>query len=203
MEKVIIDTCFLNRFKRGSGLEDDFGLLMKEMDYEILIHPYIREYELDMFYYVDEYIDKGILKNVSYEDFLFNDFEKRYYRDIFIEIYNEFCERQQKLNPVKAKKMKKLDQDTDVFKIRRSGASIGDVHIILLALFEDISIILSEDNKDMIEIYKIASKRMERDGYHLRIYKVKNVIESLEKRDNCNISGKVLRRLKRAYCKSI
>ena len=154
MEKVIIDTCFLNRFKRGSGLEDDFGLLMKEMDYEILIRPYIREYELDMFYYVDEYIDKGILKNVSYEDFLFNDFEKRYYRDIFIEIYNEFCERQQKLNPVKAKKMKKLDQDTDVFKIRRSGASIGDVHIILLALFEDISIILSEDNKDMIDSLK-------------------------------------------------
>lgn len=199
MRKAIIDSCFINKFKDGTDLVDDFFKLMRELNIELFMHPYIAEYELDMFPYIDKLIEQGVFSVISYEVFLPNELYKTMYQSLYIEIYNEFVDRMELINPRKAELMKKLDADTNVFRTRYSKSSMGDVHMIMLALYEDIPIILSEDNKDLWEAYNIAKPKIEREGYMLNIFKISDVIDILDNDSNCSISHKELKRMRRHF----
>lgn len=200
MDKAIIDTCFFEQFNKGIRFsEDDFCTLMYAMQMEILIHPYVYDKELSMHAYIDTLINKGLCRVVDYEEFLTTEYFKEMYRGLFVEIYNEFYNRKLVSNSRKAEKMHQLGQDTDIFEVRFSGASIGDVHIIMMAFFMNIPIILSEDNVDMMELYEIAKNKMNSDQYQLVLYKIKDVIEIVK--DKKILSGKEIKRFRRAYTK--
>lgn len=196
--KAILDTCFLEKFKKGTNISPDFNLLMTTVGFELLIHPYVYEYEMNMSSYANKIINQNGCRVVDYSDFISSEAFRLYYRGLFIEIYNEFYKRLVSLESPKVDKMHLLDEKTNVFEVRFSGSSIGDVHIILMALFMNIPIILSEDS-DMELIYSIAKSKVNSDQYQLNMYRIKDVIDYIKSKDMNTISGKELRRLKRAY----
>jgi len=200
LNKAIVDTCFLEKFNiKGGFSDDDFRMLIEGADLELYIHPYVFDNELDMFSYAQRLVDKGICKKVDYESFIGADYYFEMYKSLYIEIYNEFYERKKISNEFKAMKMHSLEPDTDIINNRYSGSSMGDVHIIMMALFMEIPIILSEDNIDMIEIYDIAKRKINSDRTSLKIYKLGDVIEMAK--ENGIILGSELRRIRRAYDK--
>jgi len=202
LRQAIVDSCFLSRFKKGTDLEKDFFTLIKEGDFDLCIHPYIYENELDMFPYVDELISKDIFHVMAYESFLRTDSYKEFYKGIFIEIYNEFADRMEVINPRKAAYMKRLDDSIDIFTYRSMKSSLGDVHLIMLALFADIPIILSEDSIDLREAFQIAKAKMNRVGFSLKLYCISDLIDEIDANPNKEISHSELRRMKRAFGKS-
>ncbi|SNU06191.1 hypothetical protein SAMN06297422_10676 [Lachnospiraceae bacterium] len=198
MNKAIIDTCFLEQFnKRPKYQVDDFRTLINGSEFELLIHPYVYIYELSMFSYINTLINDGLCRVVDYCEFIKTEYFKEYYKGLYIQIYNEFVQRKQITNPRKAMKMIPLDDNSDVFEIKHSGASYGDVHIIMMALFMEILIVLSEDNEDLIEIYNIAKKKINSERYKLLIYQVSDVVDLV--RTKGIIAKKELKRIDRAF----
>ena len=196
MCKAILDTCFLNKFNREAKIPDEFYKLMGEAGFELLIHPYVFTNELSVQSYAKTLIDNGTCKLVNYDDFIMSDYYKAYYSGLFIQVYNEFYEYLKSTDSNKADKMSALGIDTDVFEYRRAGASIGDVHMILMAFFMEIPIILSEDS-DLAMIYKIAVKHINNQHYQLLVYNVNDVIEYIKNSDNRTISNKDLKHIRR------
>ena len=200
MCKAIIDTCFFEKFYKNAKLQEDFYILINEAGFELLLNPYVFEYELSMKSYIEKMINDGFVKVCKYDDFITEEHIRLYYTGLFVSIYNEFYENMKVLNPKKAEKMVELENDVDVFTKRAAGASLGDVHIILMALFMEIPIILSEDS-DMAEIYRIARNKFDSDKFKLMVYKVEDVIEYIKGKAGHKIIDKELRRIKRAFGK--
>lgn len=198
MIKAIIDTCFIERFNKDSKSLMDFEILMKEAGLDLLIHEYIYENELSMFSYANQIIEHSICRVIEYKDFLSDDWLKEQYKGYFLEIYNEFYNRLRGMNSFKAEKMKELDESTDIFTYRSSGSSLGDVHMIIMALFLDVPIILSEDS-DMALIYDIAKRKINSGNRELEVYRINDVIEYIKANGSQLLSGKELRRIRRAY----
>lgn len=198
MQKVLVDTCFVDKFKEGIHLSEDFERLMCEVGYEPIIHPYVYEKELDVFDFVKEGIEKGVLKVLPYEAFITDDATKKYYEGLFFQIYEDFRNRLIAVNSPKAKKLIELDESADIFQIRMSGSSVGDVHIILLAIFMDIPIVLSEDS-DLDIIFRLTRNRIISEKRDLKVYRVQDVIEVIKEKENKTISGKELKTLLRKY----
>ncbi len=73
MKKVLIDTCFINKFKDGTKLSDDFALLMEEMMFSPVIHPYVYKNEMALFDFIRGAVEKNVISIASYEDFIQND----------------------------------------------------------------------------------------------------------------------------------
>lgn len=198
MNKAIIDTCFLEKFNTKNGFQaDDFITLISGAGFELVIHPYVYENEMKMLPYVDTVIRKEVCRVADYSSFLKNDYEKFYYSGLYIEIYNDFCERQKIINPKKAEYMHKLGNNVDVFTCRYSKSSMGDVHVILLSLFLDVPIIMSEDNSDMNEIYQIAKSKMNSDKHVIEVLRVCDVVDIAKQKGT--IDNKELKRIKRAF----
>ena len=198
MKKVLIDTCFINKFKDGTKLSDDFALLMEEMMFSPVIHPYVYKNEMALFDFIRGAVEKNVISIASYEDFIQNDVVKLYYSNLFKDIYNEFVERLVRSGSPKADKTVFLTAEDNVFEIRKSGSSIGDVHIIMMSLFMGIPIILSEDS-DMDMIYQIAKNKIQSKKTALKVYRFSDIIDELEKKDNCKILHKDLKRIKRSH----
>lgn len=199
MIKAIIDTCFIEKFNNSGIISEDLKKLISAAEFELYLHPYIYQNELSMFSFSEDLVKSGFIKLVKYDEFIPADYYKNYYSSLFLEIYNEFYNRLLVSNPRKANKMHPLLPDTDVFNDRYGGSSIGDVHMIMMALFMEIPIILSQDNNDLTEIYEIAKYKINRDDYTLELYSVTDVVEYIKNSGSSNITNKELRRIKRAY----
>ena len=196
---VLLDTCFLERFKKNSALSEDLNILINEAGFELLVHPYVYENEMSVLAYAKPLFEKDYCRVVKYDEFIPDDLFREYYKSIFLKIYNEFYDRLMAMGSLKAEKMKRLEDDSDIFSVRYAGSSIGDVHLVLMALFMGVPIILSEDNNDMRMIYDIASSRINSGSFQLIMYQVSDVVELIRNKDNRTISGKELKRLRRAY----
>jgi len=201
LRTAILDMCFLNKFNRNGQIDDSFQKLIFDSDFDLIVHPYVYRHELSMFSYVDKLISDGIIKVAEYEDFISNDVFRRYYSKLYIEIYNDFFEIEKIDNPKKAEKMHSLDDDTDVFEERYAKSSMGDVHIIMMAIFMDIPIILSEDNDDLIRIFKMAKRRKDSEDFKLELYTVMDLIEYVKKVEDRVLSKKELKHIKNAFGK--
>ena len=200
MIKAIIDTCFLQKFHQKGRFSDDFKLIVNAGEFELCIHPYVYDSELSMFSFVTSLLKQGICRIVDYNEFIGKEHIKMYYTGLYYEIYNEFYDRLKVICPSKAEKMHKLDKKTDIFTYRHAGSSLGDVHMVLMALFMNIPIILSEDS-DMELIFRIASKKINSDKYELEVYRIKDVSELISSKENCLISASELKRIRRAYAR--
>ena len=129
-----------------------------------------------------EGIEKGVLKVLPYEAFITDDATKKYYEGLFFQIYEDFRNRLIAVNSPKAKKLIELDESADIFQIRMSGSSVGDVHIILLAIFMDIPIVLSEDS-DLDIIFRLTRNRIISEKRDLKVYRVQDVIEVIKEKE--------------------
>ena len=61
---------------------------MSELDYKPAVHPYIAANELDMYPYFDALVAEGFIRVANYDDFLYDDEDKKLYESYFIDIHN-------------------------------------------------------------------------------------------------------------------
>lgn len=88
--------------------------------------------------------------------------------------------------------LKKIDKlvlpaEISIFDYRKAGLSLGDVHMILTALFTRIPVILSDDT-DMDILKVIAKKKISYSGFELSILSCVDVLEQIALMENSNFS---------------
>lgn len=183
-KKVLVDTVFLNKLSQNGKEIKVFKHLMDELDYQLLLHPYIAYNELDMYPYVSQLVTEGYIGIVGYDEFLPDEEDKEYYESLFIEIHDEIREHLEASGGKKQLAKLVIPSQHTVFTYRKAGMSLGDVHMILLAFFSQIPVILTEDSD--IELLKgITKRKMASATYELTIIDAVDVLKMIaEKEDN-------------------
>lgn len=80
-----------------------------------------------------------------------------------------------------------LPADQNVFTYRRASMSLGDVHIILMAFFTKMSIILTEDS-DIGILRSIAKRKFESQSYNLNIYNAVDLLMMIAQKEDTSFS---------------
>lgn len=187
-KEALVDTAFLQKLSCEGKRIDNFTKVLSELKIKPIIHPYIAKNELDMYPYFNEMVSEGIVKIIEYNDFLADDFNKELYKSYFLEIHNKLRERLE--NGGGKKKLDKLvlPSNIDVFTYRKAGMSLGDVHMILMAFFIKVPIILTED-ADIEILKKIIELKINSDKYNLKIYSAMDLLVEIAEK-NGDIFGK-------------
>lgn len=183
-KKVLVDTVFLNKLSQNGKEIKVFKHLMDELDYQLLLHPYIAYNELDMYPYVSQLVTEGYIGIVGYDEFLPDEEDKEYYESLFIEIHDEIREHLEASGGKKQLAKLVIPSRHTVFTYRKAGMSLGDVHMILLAFFSQIPVILTEDS-DIDLLKGITKRKMASATYELTIIDAVDVLKMIaEKEDN-------------------
>lgn len=175
--EALVDTVFLqNLSSRGKRLED-FKKIINELNYRPVIHPYIAEHELDVFTGLKVLEKEGFVRMAKYEDFLHSNDDKDIYADYFQQSHEEL---RKKLEH--SRKRKRIDPlvlpaGVSIFEFHRAGMSLGDVHLILMAAFEGIPVVLSDDSD--IELLKGIAKKYSYSQHEIEIMGSVEVLEKI------------------------
>lgn len=185
-KEAVVDTCFLLKLSAGGKKIDYIKLLLNELEYVPVIHPYIYNYEI-LNDGIKRLIDEGYIRKIDYNEFLTTEFEKQLYCDYFEQIYEIMRKRQKAVNSPKTPKKLELKGKQTIYNVRCAGSSIGDVHMILMASFMGLPIILTEDN-DIEVLRSIADKQMSFSKISIEILCASDLIINLAQKDTCSLS---------------
>lgn len=179
MEKreALVDTVFLqNLSSRGKRL-DDFKKIINELNYRPVIHPYIAKHELDMFEGLKVLEKEGFVRMAKYEDFLHSKEDKEVYQGYFQQSHDELRKKLERSHKGKRIEEIKLPTGISIFEFHKAGMSLGDVHLILMAAFEGIPIILTDDSD--IELLKGIAKKYSYSRHEIEIMGSVEVLEKI------------------------
>ena len=167
-KEAIVDTCFFNKLSNDGKNSEVLKKVLTDLDYKPVVHPYIAEKELDMFPHFNKLVEEGFIRKAEYSEFIEDEYDKELYEQYFGELYEEMREYLE-IKEVK-KQIEKLNipNGQTIYTYRRAGMSLGDVHIILMAFFMKLPIILSEDG-DIEFLRSVAERKISGDSYKLDI----------------------------------
>lgn len=176
-KEALVDTVFLlNLSSRGKRLED-FKKIINELDYRPVIHPYIAQHELDTFDGLKVLEKEGLVRMAKYEDFLHSEDEKEMYEDYFQQSHDELREKLEHSRKGKRIAPLNLPDGITIFEFHRGGMSLGDVHLILMAAFEEIPIVLTDDSD--IQLLKGIAKKYSYSQHEIEIMGSVEVLEKI------------------------
>lgn len=193
-KEVIVDTGFLEKLScEGKNLET-FKRVLSDLGYKPVVHPYIAANELDMHFYFDKLVAEGVVRVVDYNEFLYDEEDKIFYESYFVNIHNTLREYLEVKGGKKQLEKLVLPPGQTVFTYRKASMSLGDVHMILMAFFAEMPIILTEDS-DIDMLRSITRRKMGSERYTLNIYSVLDLLimiaekeeTSFEKNDLVNV----------------
>lgn len=165
--QVIVDTDFLNHIIKTPNGVNVLECITKFFDYKLVMHPWVYEREIkNLFRDVQEYVDKNV-EVLKYEHFLQNDDDHLIYDKYFKELYEEMN-----------RKSLELGNQTSI-TYKKSGENLGEIHSVILSLFTDIPLLLSDD----YNAKEIAAKRINSTGYTLEVKKSFDVICEVVNKD--------------------
>lgn len=157
-EKVILDTDFMNYMIRTKGdLEYYFNKIVTDLNIEPVIHEFLYSKEMMANPLVNKLVEEGKIKVIRYEDFL-EDKSDIYYNNLFSDLY-KYCNGRE------------IEyRNANFITYQESGANLGEIHSVILALYTGYTLFFSNDNgaKGMVEA-KINTEQYE--------LKVKNVMD--------------------------
>lgn len=87
-----------------------------------------------------------------------------------------------------------LPKGATIYTYRRAGMSLGDVHIILMAFFMHLPIILSEDS-DIDFLRSAIARKISRDDYNVEIYDVMDLVMMIAQNKETSISKKEIEKI--------
>lgn len=168
-KEVIVDTVFLEKLScEGKNLEI-FKKVLLDLEYKPVVHPYIAANELDMHSYFDKLVAEGVVRIADYNEFLCDDEDQTLYESYFVDIHNALREYLKAKGGKKQLEKLVLPPGQTVFTYRQASMSLGDVHMILMAFFAGMPIILTEDS-DIDILRSITKRKMGSERYTLNIY---------------------------------
>ena len=200
--EVIVDTCFLQKLSSEGKAIDNVKRILTELEYIPVVHPYIYEYELSLYSYFVRLVEEKYIRVISYNEFQKDTADKQTYEDYYDVLYEEMILTLEAMNS--PKQIEKLclhkHKGQTIYNTHKQGSSMGDVHMILMASYLQMPILLTEDS-DIEMLRDIAKRRMRLGQYSLQILNGTQLIEEIAKKQNTSISVKEIESILKAMRK--
>lgn len=193
-KEAIVDTCFFNKLSDYGKSIEAFKKVLEELDYKPVVHPYIAEKELDVFPHFNKLIEEGFVRKVEYSEFIEDGDDAELYEQYFSELYEEMRDYLEIKGEKKQIEKLAIPKGQTIYTYRRAGMSLGDVHMILMAFFMRLPIILSEDG-DIEVLRSVAKRKISSDSYNLDIYNVMDLILMIAQKEDTTFSKKELEKV--------
>ncbi len=193
-KEAIVDTCFFNKLSNDGKNIEAFKKVLVGLDYKPVVHPYIAEKELDVFPHFNKLVEEGFIRKAEYSEFIEDEDDAELYEQYFPELYEEMREYLEIKGSKKQIEKLVIPKGQTIYTYRRAGMSLGDVHMILMAFFMRLPIILSEDG-DIEFLRSVAKRKISSDSYNLDIYNVMDLIMMIAKKEDTTFSKKELEKV--------
>lgn len=193
-KEAIVDTCFFNKLSNDGKNIEAFKKVLVDLDYKPVVHPYIAEKELDVFPHFNKLVEEGFIRKVEYSEFIEDEDDAELYEQYFPELYEEMREYFEIKGSKKQIEKLAIPKGQTIYTYRRASMSLGDVHMILMAFFMRLPIILSEDG-DIEFLRSVAKRKISSDSYNLDIYNVMDLIMMIAKKEDSTFSKKELEKV--------
>ena len=193
-KEAIVDTCFFNKLSNDGKNIEAFKKVLVDLDYKPVVHPYIAEKELDVFPHFNKLVEEGFIRKAEYSEFIEDEEDAELYEQYFPELYEEMREYLEIKGSKKQIEKLVIPKGQTIYTYRRAGMSLGDVHMILMAFFMRLPIILSEDG-DIEFLRSVAKRKISSDSYNLDIYNVMDLIMMIAKKEDTTFSKKELEKV--------
>ncbi len=192
--EAIVDTCFFNKLSNNGKNIEAFKKVLVDLEYKPVVHPYIAEKELDVFPQFNKLIEEGFIRKAEYSEFIEDEDDAELYEQYFPELYEEMREYLEIKGSKKRIEKLAIPKGQTIYTYRRAGMSLGDVHMILMAFFMRLPIILSEDG-DIEFLRSVAKRKISSNSYNLDIYNVVDLIMMIAQKEDTTFSKKELEKV--------
>lgn len=193
-KEAIVDTCFFNKLSNNGKNIEAFKKVLVDLEYKPVVHPYIAEKELDVFPQFNKLIEEGFIRKAEYSEFIEDEDDAELYEQYFPELYEEMREYLEIKGSKKRIEKLAIPKGQTIYTYRRAGMSLGDVHMILMAFFMRLPIILSEDG-DIEFLRSVAKRKISSNSYNLDIYNVVDLIMMIAQKEGTTFSKKELEKV--------
>lgn len=193
-KEAIVDTCFFNKLSNNGKNIEAFKKVLVDLKYKPVVHPYIAEKELDVFPHFNKLIEEGFIRKAEYSEFIEDEDDAELYEQYFPELYEEMREYLEIKGSKKRIEKLAIPTGQTIYTYRRAGMSLGDVHMILMAFFMRLPIILSEDG-DIEFLRSVAKRKISSNSYNLDIYNVMDLIMMIAQKEDTTFSKKELEKV--------
>lgn len=195
--EVVVDTCFLQKLSSEGKSVDNIKKVLAELEYIPVVHPYIFEHELSLHSYFIKLIDEGYIRVIKYNEFQKDESDKQSYEFYYDVLYEEMRLTLEAINSPKQVEKLCLHKGQTIYNTHKQGSSMGDVHMILMASYLQIPILLTEDG-DIDMLRGIAKRRMSLGQYSLQILNGVQLIEEIAKKPNSTFTLKEIESILKA-----
>ena len=192
--KVIVDTCFLQKLAPEEKHVVNIEKVIHCLNFQPVAHPYVVEHEIALKSYLMSLVNNGFIQKIEYDEFLQDDTSKFLYESYFHDVHDELRKMLEAKGSIKQLEKLNIPSGQTIFNIHRQGSSMADVHMILMAAFMKLPIILTEDS-DIELLRVIASKRIFPSSYSLTIYNAVDLILQIAGKEEMQIPKKELERM--------
>ena len=193
-KEAIVDTCFFNKLSDNGKNIETFKKVLEDLDYKPVVHPYVSANELSMFSYFNNLVKEGFVRVAEYNEFLTDEDDTDLYEQYFYELYDEMKEYLEIQGGKKQLEKLVIPRGQDIFTYRKAGMSLGDIHMVLMAFFMKLPIILSEDG-DIGFLRSVTKRKITSDSYQLDIYNVIDLIIMIAEKEDTIFSKKELEKI--------
>ena len=191
-KEAIVDTCFFNKLSNDGKNMEAFKKVLVDLDFKPVVHPYIAEKELDVFPHFNKLVEEGFIRKAEYSEFIEDEDDVELYEQYFPELYEEMREYLEIKGSKKQIEKLAIPKGQTIYTYRKASMSLGDVHMILMAFFMRLPIILSEDG-DIEFLRSVAKRKISSDSYNLDIYNVMDLIKMIAQKEDTTFSKKELK----------
>ena len=191
-KEAIVDTCFFNKLSNDGKNIEAFKKVLVDLHFKPVVHPYIAEKELDVFPHFNKLVEEGFIRKAEYSEFIEDEDDVELYEQYFPELYEEMREYLEIKGSKKQIEKLAIPKGQTIYTYRKAGMSLGDVHMILMAFFMRLPIILSEDG-DIEFLRSVAKRKISSDSYNLDIYNVMDLIKMIAQKEDTTFSKKELK----------
>lgn len=191
-KEAIVDTCFFNKLSNDGKNIEAFKKVLVDLDFKPVVHPYIVEKELDVFPPFNKLVEEGFIRKAEYSEFIEDEDDVELYEQYFPELYEEMREYLEIKGSKKQIEKLAIPKGQTIYTYRKASMSLGDVHMILMAFFMRLPIILSEDG-DIEFLRSVAKRKISSDSYNLDIYNVMDLIKMIAQKEDTTFSKKELK----------
>lgn len=192
--RVIVDTCFLQKLSSGGKNTENIRIVLDELSYIPIVHPYIAKQELALNSSLDKLVKEGYIEVIGYEEFIRDDFDKQLYEGYFAALYEDLRAYLDAKGGPKQMRPLSFRKDWTIYDEHMQGSSMADVHMILMASFLKLPILITEDS-DIELLRTMARKRLRLGGYSMQIYSAMDLVREIAQRKDTSLTKKDLERI--------
>jgi len=191
MEKteVIVDTCFLQKLSSEGKKIENIEKILSELNYIPVVHPYMYEHEFCLHSYLQRLVDNGYIRLIQYNEFQKDANDKQMYESYYSILYEDLRKALEAIDSPKQIEPLRLHGKQTIYNTHKQGSSMADVHLMLMAAFLRLPIVLTQDS-DIDMLRSIANKRMKLGAYSLKIYDGIDLIKKIAQKEDVSLTVK-------------